>query len=87
MHGPDHANVGASYSNMGVVCYHQRKFGKALMCFQKALDMAVQAKGPTHASVATLYANMAEVFEAEVYTPDLKLSVLNPKPQTLNPKF
>ena len=51
MHGPDHPNVAAAFSNMGAVYETQGKYVKALERYEKDLAICIKVLGTNHENV------------------------------------
>lgn len=64
----------ASYSLVGAIYYAQGSYKKALKVYQKSLDLEYQYPEPDLSAIASLYTNMAIMYE---YTGDYNMAKLN----------
>ncbi len=56
--GERHPDVAASYNNLGTAEYSKGESDKAIVYFEKALEIRLEVLGERHPSVATSYNNL-----------------------------
>ena len=60
--GPKHADVAASYNNLGIVYRNLGDFQQAQESHARALDIRLKQLGPEHVDAAASYNNLGIVY-------------------------
>ena len=60
--GPEHPDVAASYSTIGIILYYKGEYDKALELFDKSLAIYLKTLGTEHSAVANYYYNVGDVW-------------------------